>query len=189
VEIPPKGLRWEEKGPLAARLRPRISRLYFCVFGAVWNLALGPGHARLHSVPVPPAWTMSMFDWVGLLAGVFFLLLAVRELGLVTHVVFDASNLVISAPLAPWGRFESPLIDIQSFEVIENRDATYRVVMRTQAGVDRKLPLNFEAVALRGSWSRKRLFASPVTFASFVAKRLTEMLDTARRSGHNAYRL
>jgi hypothetical protein len=188
VETPPKGLRWEEKGPLAASLRPRISRLYFCMFAAVWNLALGPCHACPHSVPAPP-WTMSMFDWVGLLAGVFFLFLAVRELGLVTHVVFDASNLVVSAPLAPWGRFESPLIDIQSFEVIENRDATYRVVMRTQAGVDRKLPLNFDTVPLRGNWSRKRLFASPVTFASFIAKRLTEMLDTARRSGHSAYRL
>jgi hypothetical protein len=137
-------------------------------------------------MPVRPS---PLLDQVGLAAGVFFLLLAAREVALITHVGFDSGKLVVRAPLAPWTRFQIPQVEIKGFEVVENDDGTYRVVMRTHAGADRKVPLNFETVLLRGNWNKKALFAAPVTYASFVAARLTEMLDAAKRSGHDTYRV
>jgi hypothetical protein len=136
-------------------------------------------------MPVRPS---PALDQVGLVAGLFFLLLAAREVALVTRVGFDSGKLVVRASLAPWAGFEIPQIEIKGFEVVENDDGTYRVVMRTHAGADRKVPLNFETMLLRGNWSKRVLFAAPVTYASFVATRLTEMLDAAKRSGHDTYR-
>jgi hypothetical protein len=186
MDSAPKGLRWEQDGPLTARLRPRISRLYFCLFGAVWNFALGPGHvlgAALHHASGSQA-----FDLVGLGGGLLFLLLAAREAGLVSRVAFESGNLVVRVSLAPWARLEIPQVEIKSFEVVQNEDATYRVLVRTHAGADRKVPLNFETVPVRGNWNKKMLFAAPVTYASFIATRLTDMLDAAKRSGHDTYR-
>jgi len=188
VDRPPKGLRWEQRGPLTADLRPRIARLYFCFFAAAWNLGLGPLHAieLFASGPVrkPPS-----LDTIGLVAGGFFLLLALREIALVTHIVFGAGTLVLHAPLAPWVRFEIPFVDISSFAVAPNGDDTYRVVVSTKSGVERKLPLGFETVLLRANWSKKAILAAPVDFASFIATRMSEMLDAARRAGHDGYRL
>ena len=186
MEAPPKGLRWKQDGPLTARLRPRIGRCYFCIFGAIWNFALGPGHVLRWVVPMRPS---PALDQVGLAAGVLFLLLAAREVALVTRVGFESGKLVVHAPLAPWAGLEIPQIEIKSFEVEDGEDGTHRVVVRTHAGADRKVPLNFETMLLRGNWSKKVLFAAPVTYASFVATRLTEMLDAAKRSGHDTYRV
>ncbi len=154
---------------------------------ALWNLALGPGRELQPWIPISVR-TPPMFDRVALFGGALFLLLAVREMALVTRVSFGAGRLVVRALLAPWVRLDIPFADIQSFEVIDQGDGTYRVAARMQAGGDRKLPLHFETVPLRSNWNRRMLLASPVAYASFLATRLTEMLDAARRSGHDTYR-
>jgi hypothetical protein len=173
---------------MGAQLRPRISRLYFCLFGAVWNLALGPGHV-LEALRFPTrAAPGDTFDLVGLLAGVFFLVLAARELALTTRVDFRGGKLVVRAPLAPWVRFDAPMSEIVSFGAVPSEDGRHQVGVHMRTGPDRILPLGFETVPLRASWTRKRLFAAPVDYASFLAGRLGEMLETARRSGHDTYR-
>jgi hypothetical protein len=172
---------------VSAQLRPRISRLYFCLFGAVWNLALGPGHV-LEALGVPTRTPLGTFDLVGLLGGVFFVLLAVRELALTTRVDLRGGNLVIRAPLAPWVRFDAPLSEIVSFGAVANEDGTHQVGVQMRTGPDRILPLGFETVPSRASWTRKRPFASPVAYASFLAGRLGEMLEAARRTGRDTYR-
>ena len=187
VDTAPRGLRWQEESPVSARLRPRISRMYFCLFGAVWNLALGPGHV-LEALGVRMRGHTDSFDFVALLAGVFFVLLAARELALTTRVDFRGGKLVIRAPLAPWVRFDAPMSEIVSFGAVPNEDGTHQFGVHLRTGPDRILPLGFETVPMRASWTRKRPFASPVTYASFLAGRLGEMLETARRSGHDTYR-
>jgi hypothetical protein len=46
---------------VSGQLRPRISRLYFCLFGAVWNLALGPGHVG-EALGLPTRTSVPSFD-------------------------------------------------------------------------------------------------------------------------------
>lgn len=182
----PRGLRWREDSPVSAVLRPRISRFYFCLFGAVWNLALGPAHVpqRLGSaLPIPTA-----FDWVGLACGLLFFMLALRELALTTHVVYGSGKLVIKAALAPWVRFDVPMSEITELITVGSAEGTYQVVAKMRAGENRTLPLGFETVPMRASWTRKRPFASPPEYASFLAGRLGEMLETARLTGHDTYR-
>jgi len=172
---------------VSAQLRPRISRLYFCLFGAVWNLGLGPGHVG-EALGLPTRTSVPTFDLVGLLGGVFFVLLAVRELALTTRVDFRGGKLVIRATLAPWVRFDAPMSEIVSFGAVPSEGGTHQVGVHMRTGPDRILPLGFETVPLRASWTRKRLFAAPVAYGSFLAGRLGEMLETARRSGHDTYR-
>jgi hypothetical protein len=50
----------------------------------VWNLALGPGHV-VEALGLPMRRPIASFDLVAILAAVFFLLLAVRELALTTR--------------------------------------------------------------------------------------------------------
>jgi hypothetical protein len=128
------------------------------------------------------------YDLVGLLGGVFFVILALRELALTTRVDFRVGELVIRAPLAPWVRFAAPMSEIEGFGVVSKEDGTHQVVAHIRAELDRILPLGFETVPTRASGTRKRPFASPVAYASFLAGRLGEMLETARRSGHDTYR-
>lgn len=180
---PPRGLRWREESPLSAQLRPRISRFYFYLFAAVWNFALVAGDA-LHPLGTPTRPPAGLFDVVGLGAGVLFVLLAVRELALTTNVDFHGGQLVIRAPLAPWVRFDAPLTRIAGFSVLPNEDGTHSVYADIREDLDRILPLDFETIGLRASGSRKRPFASPVSYASFLAGRLGEMLEAARRSGN-----
>jgi hypothetical protein len=175
---PPRGLRWREDSPVSAQLRPRISRFYFCLFTAVWNLALGPGHA-LEAFGIPTRAPVAGFDSLVLLGGVSFVLLAVRELALTTRIDFRGGRLAIRASLAPWVRFDAPLSEIAGFYAVRNEDGTHQVGVDIRAGLDRILPLGFETVPLRASWTRKRPFASPVSYASFLAGRLGEMLRAA----------
>jgi hypothetical protein len=188
VDAPPRGLRWREESPVSAQLRPRISRFYFCLFCAVWNFALGPGHViEALGLPLHRRPTVG-YDLVGLLGVVFFVILAVRELALTTRVDFRGGQLVVRAPLAPWVRFDAPMSEIVSFYVVPKEDGTHQVALYTRTGPDPILPLGFETVPTRASWTRKRPFASPPAYATFLAGRLGEMLETARRSGHDTYR-
>jgi hypothetical protein len=180
-------LRWRADGPLAARLRPRTSRLYFCLFGAAWNFALGPGHV-LELLGAPMHHGGSTLEWVGWVAGAGFLLLAARELALETRVTFRDGKLVVRALLAPWVRFDVPMIEIDGFDVVANRDTTHDVVVVLSAGATRRLPINFETVLFRASWSNRAIFAAPPEYAWFVSVRLSEMLEAARRAGHETYR-
>jgi hypothetical protein len=160
--------------------------LYFCLLGAAWNLALGPCRS-LALGQWPAHW--STFEWVGVLAGAAFLALALRETFLMTRIAFDASRLVVRAgALAPWVRFGVPIAEVASFMVREDQDGTFHVVVVTKGGAQRDLPLGLDGVPLRNSWNRKVHFAAPVSHASFVAGRLTDMLEEARRSGHDTYR-
>jgi hypothetical protein len=72
--------------------------------------------------------------------------------------------------------------EIVSFGAILREDGTHQVAVHMRAGPDRVVPLGFETVPLRASWTRKRPFAAPVAYASFLARRLGEMLEAARRS-------
>ncbi len=179
MDVLPRGLRWLQDSPVAGRLRPRISRFYVCLFGTAWNLALGPGHV-LEALGVRMQRPTPTFDVAAGIAAAFFLLLAIRELALETHVACEAGKLVIRAPLAPWVRFDAALSEIAGLSVVSNADGTFQVAARMRDGADRTLPLGFETVPLRESWTRKRPFASPPTYASFLAGRLGEMLEAAR---------
>ena len=179
VDAPPRGLRWRQESPVSAQLRPRISRLYFCLFGAVWNWALGPGHVP-EALGLPMRTRVGNLDLVALMAVVFFVLLAVRELALTTRVDFHGDKLSIRAPLAPWVRFDAPVSEIVGFGAVPNEDGTHQVGVHMRTGPDRILPMGFETVPLRASWTRKRPFASPAAYASFLAGRLGVMLETAR---------
>jgi hypothetical protein len=187
VDEVPRGLRWREDGSVSARLRPRVSRLCFALFAAVWNLGLGPGHV-LEALGATHLRRPPYFEKVGLLAGVFFLLLAVRELALETHVTFDRGQLVVRAPLAPWVRLTAPMSEIVAFDVVDEADGTHHVAAKMRTGPDLRIPLPYETVPLKMSGSRKRLFAAPRDYAVFVAVRLKEMLEAARRGEQGSYR-
>jgi hypothetical protein len=146
----------------------------------VWNLALGPGHV-LERLGLSTRPAVGTFDLVGLLSAVFFALLAVRELALKTLVDFRGGKLTIRAPLAPWVRFDARISEIVDVLAVPKEDGTHEVGVHMRTGSDRILPLGFETIPLEASWTRKRPFASPVSYATFLAGRLGQMRENARR--------
>jgi len=146
----------------------------------VWNLALGPGRLALFPSSAKGDLTLDRVASIGCLV---FVLLAIRESLLETEVTFADGALRIRTNLAPWLRLELPLRDLSSFEVLEREDATYEVEARREGAPDVKLPLSFETVPIKASWTRRAPFASPVTYASFLARRLNAMLASARGFG------
>lgn len=175
---PPRGLRWADDSPVSGRLRPRISRFYFCLFAALWNFSLGPGREML--LAATPTRRYYFLDAVGVLACVLFMLLAVRESVLVTQLSFTTTSLTIRTPWAPWLSLELPTEEIESFGILEGEDGKYEVRARVRGVPDVTLPLSFETVPVRASWTRRAPFASPVSYASFLAGRLTAMLAAVR---------
>jgi hypothetical protein len=80
---------------------------------------------------------------------------------------------------------------IEGFEVGADSDGTHHVALRSPAGAARRLPLPLETVAvrIRGFGGTKRLFVTPVSHATFIAARIGEMLEAARRMGHDTHRV
>jgi hypothetical protein len=184
-DLPPRGLRWTQRGEIEAVVRPKHSRFVLCLFASAWNLALGPLHLVGARSPSPPG-----FDLLGLIAGAAFLLLAVRELLLEVRVTCEGGRLhVRGGAMAPWLRFEVPIVDISDVVVLPDVErGTHEVWLRMRAGAAQKLPVKLEGIALGIKGRRKLLFPAPVSHASFVAGRVLEMLDAARHAGHDTFR-
>ena len=181
--VPPKGLRWEDLGPVAANLRPARSRAVFHLAGAAWNLALpglydGLGGAHLFA-----------FSRIGLGFSAAFLLLALRAFRSRQRIVFDGGWLRVNPQLfAFWKRFDVALVDVTGFDVQENDDGTCDVFAVLSGGSRQRIPFDRETILLSASWNKAKLFAAPRSHAEFIAARLGQMLDGARRSGHDTYR-
>jgi hypothetical protein len=155
------------------------------LLAAAWNFALGPLGLVGKRAPRPIA-----LDVVGLVAGIAFLALAVRELLLVVRVGCDSGYLEVrGGSMAPWLQFRVPIVDV--VEVVVRPDAeraVHELWLNMRAGPPQKLPLNLEGLPLSFKGSRKQLFAAPPSHASFVASRVASMLERARHAGHETFR-
>jgi hypothetical protein len=180
VPAPPAGLRWSDAGPYDAALRPKRARIGVHLFAAAWNFGL----LMVVSSHKNPA----TFGLIGTIAGTFFLYMAVRAIFDVTTLRFAGGRFVVTSRLTPFSRLDVPVADISRFEVATDGDGIYRVIVILTSGPERSLPIDLEGVPLKANWRKEQLFAAPPEHASFVAGRLCEMLDAAKRSGHDTYR-
>jgi hypothetical protein len=117
--------------------------------------------------------------------GTFFLLLAARELALVTRIACDGGWLVVHGGwMAPWLRCRVPMVDGIEVKVVKNMDsACHEVWLSAPAREDIKLPVNLEGPPIYWNNGPRRVFRAPVSHASFVAGRVAQMLELGRRTG------
>ena len=159
------------------------SRAGLYLLAAVWNFTIGVVLYVLGVHRVAP------FMWVGVVASLGFLAMAVRAATLTTYLIFERGRFFVRpGPLAFWLRFEAPIADIAGFEVVHCEDQAYEVFVLSPGGARRKLPIDLEGTGLIVRGSGRRLLVAPRSHADFVAARLGQMLEDARRSGHDTYR-
>ena len=181
--VPPKGLRWEDLGPFAANLRPPRSRVVFHLAGAAWNIALPGLYDELGGAH------LFSFSRMGLGIGAAFLLLALRASLSRQRIVFEGGWLRVRPQIVSfWKRFDVAMVDVTSFDVQENEDRTCDVFAVFRGGSRQRIPFDRETILLSASWKKAKLFAAPRSHAEFIAARLGQMLEDARRSGHDTYR-
>ncbi|MEO8876426.1 MAG: hypothetical protein ABI461_12625, partial [Polyangiaceae bacterium] len=122
-------------------------------------------------------------------AAAAFALLAVRAAMARTIVRFDARELTVLAPLAPWNNTRIDLAEIERFEPSVHEDTGHTdLLVRLKSGSAEALPIDWQPipVALRGR--KKRLFVAEAADATWLAAALNDMLAAARQLGHDTYR-
>ncbi len=178
----PDRLRAEESAEGIA-VRPAKSRLVVLLLAIAWNVVLAPFFFAHHRpgvaelVYLVTAWTV-------------LVLLAARELVLVTRFTVSGKVLTIRvSPPVPWSRGLSlPVADVDRFEVRAEKDASQRLYIVLRTGEGRKVPLSLDGPPLKGNWTTKVMFAAPVETYSWVATRLSERVEDARRETGPTYR-
>jgi hypothetical protein len=158
--------------------------LLLCLVGATWNLAFDTVlQMTKGGQPLPAALTIDSFTAT---IGTVFLLLAAREVAMVTRVACEGGWLVVHGGLmSPWLRFSVPVFDGIEVKVIQDTDSgTHEVWLSSPTKQDLKLPVNLEGPPIYWNGGPRRVFRAPVSHASFVAERVTEMLALARRGVH-----
>jgi hypothetical protein len=151
------------------------------VLAAVWNAVIGGYFGR-----------STAFVTVGIVAAVFFVYLALRALlGATRLEIVDGKLRVTAGILPPRRRFEHLVTDIGGFAVRGRSDDIdgFKVHALTRNGVELALPLDLDGVVVRAKASRRALTGiAPVEHAQFVADRLGELVEEAKRAG-NQYRV
>lgn len=175
---PPAGMRWSEDGPCSAALRPTLGVVVLWVFSAVLSLGIFVGGVGSYA---EHPWKPAVFELV-------FLLQCARVVFEVTRIRFVHGQLTIDRSFTPLSGIHVPMTDIATFDVAERDDGTFRVVVRSKLGMERVLPISFDGLTLTVGMRRKRHFASPISYASYAALRLTLMLEAAKRRAEHSWR-
>lgn len=179
LEPPPRGCRWEtdadrKGGRVRARRSVHVSYGIGIAWAALVLLLSRKGEGGL---------AFLLFGFA--LASAY---LVVRSVVNTTSVRFRDGRLVcVTGPLPPRRKLEHDASDILGFVAQPapgNVTNTFGVALVTRGDHRIPLPLDLDGLLITGKGSRRAIFgAAPIEDAAFVARRLDEALEIARREG------